>query len=154
MPRLSFFCLQTAWDEDYPEFPGTPEEVCRAWAVSMCGHDWHLEIDCEEDGASLSCTRCHAGPDDIYPDGREVLAGEFTVRPGYVLTLSCGSVLVNGEDADDYDRWAGPVTARLVVEEYQSLDMIGPEYDLWLVVEARNDVCADGPGSPGLPAVA
>jgi hypothetical protein len=140
VPELSgFACLLSGWDERYPEFPYGAEETCRAWAAAMCGfggHDWFLEIDCE-DGVSLHCIRCPAGPDDIYPDGADVLTGNFEVRPGYVLTLSTGYVLLNDEECDDYDRWAGPVTAVLRVEQYTSLDMISPEYDVWIEVDPR-----------------
>ena len=121
---------------------GDAEETCRRWAVSMCaaarGHDWYLEID-PDDGVSLDCRKCHACTDDVYPDGIDLLTGEFEVRPGYVLTLRSGGVLVNGQDCDEFDRWSGPVTVELHTEKYTSMDWIGYEYDAWIDVAAKHD---------------
>lgn len=119
-------------------------EKCRLWAVGMCqaahGHDWYLEIDPYE-GVYLSCRKCPAGVDDVYPDGQDMLTGEFEVYPGYVLGLRFADVEVNGEFCHGLFTygWRGPVTVELHVEEYTSMDIIGAEYDAWIEVEARGD---------------
>jgi hypothetical protein len=117
-------------------------EQCRLWAVSMCrmarGHDWYLEIDPYE-GVYLSCRMCPAEVDDVYPDGQELLTGEFEVYPGYVLGLRCADVEVNGKFCDGLFTygWRGPVTVELHVEKYTSMDWIGTEYDVWVEVDPR-----------------
>jgi hypothetical protein len=118
-------------------------ERCRLWAVDMCrrarGHDWYLEIDpCE--GVFLDCRKCPAGIDDLYPDGFDLMTGEFEVYPGYVLSLYFGSVHVNGTDYDGFTYgWRGPVTARVEVVRYPSTPDHGEEWDAWVEVEARDD---------------
>lgn len=116
-------------------------EKCRLWAVSMCqvvrGHDWYLEIDPDE-GVHLSCRKCPAGADDVYPDGIDMLTGEFEVYPGYVLSLQTGDVHVNGEFRDGHVYgWRGPVAVDLHTEKYTSMDWVGYEYDAWIEVEPR-----------------
>lgn len=118
-------------------------EVWRQLFVWLCeqngGHAWYLNID-PEDGVWLSCTKCHkAGVDEIYPDGIDLLTGEFKVYPGYVLSLRHGGVEVNGEyclDLFTYG-WRGPVTIELHVEKYTSMDWIGEEIDAWIEVEPK-----------------
>jgi hypothetical protein len=116
----------------------------RALFVHLCeqagGHDWYLHID-PDDGTWITCRHCPAGMDDVYPDGIDLLAGEFEVYPGYVLSLRSGGVLVNGQacyGAFTYG-WRGPVTVDLHTEKYTSMDWIGYEYDAWIVVEAKHD---------------
>lgn len=116
-------------------------EKCRLWAVSMCrtvrGHDWYLEID-PDDGISLYCRKCWADTDDVYPDGIDMLTGEFEVYSGYVLNLRSGWVFVNGYDREGHIYgWRGPVKVELYTEKYTSLDWIGYEYDAWIEVEPR-----------------
>lgn len=116
-------------------------EKCRLWAVGMCrmarGHDWYLEID-PDDGVYLGCRMCPADVNDVYPDGIDMLAGEFEVYPGYVLSLHTGWVYVNGEHRDGHAYgWRGPVTAELHVKKYTSMDIIGYEYDAWIEVDPR-----------------
>jgi hypothetical protein len=119
-------------------------EKCRLWAVSMCrmarGHDWYLEID-PDDGVSLYCRKCPADINDLYPDGYDLMTGEFEVYPGYVLSLSFGSVHVNGTDRDGFFTygWRGPVTARVEVICYPSTPDHGEEWDAWVELEARHD---------------
>ena len=116
-------------------------EKCRLWAVSMCqaarGHDWYLKID-PDDGVSLYCRKCPAGIDDLYPDGADLLCGDFEVYSGYVLDLRSGSVFVNGDYRGGHTYgWRGPVKAELYTEKYTSKDWIGYEYDAWIEVEKR-----------------
>lgn len=139
MPSLSFF----APEEDLVVLDAWT--FCRAWAVALCsqvqgGHDWLLEID-PGDGVSLCCQRCHAVTDDIYPDGIDLLTGDFEVYPGYVLGLRAGAVDVNRTWRDGLHTygWRGPVAVRLVVEKYTSMDWIGTEYDVWIEVDPRDD---------------
>ncbi len=117
-------------------------EKCRLWAVGMCrivrGHDWYLEID-PDDGVSLYCRKCYADTNDLYPDGIDLLDGDFEVYPGYTLNLRSGSVFVNGEFRDGHVYgWRGPVTAELYTKKYTSMDSIGYEYDAWIEVEPRD----------------
>jgi hypothetical protein len=117
-------------------------ERCHLWAVDMCwrarGHDWYLEVD-PDDGVSLYCRTCPADANDLYPDGTDLLGGDFEVYPGYVLSLRSGFVLVNGEDRDGHVYgWCGPVTVRLYTEKYTSMDWIGYEYDAWIEVDPRD----------------
>lgn len=115
-------------------------ETCRQWAVASCrmarGHDWYLDIS-PYDGVTLWCRKCPAGIDDVYPDGYELLTGEFEVFPGYVLCLRCADVEVN--DKFTYGLftygWRGPVTVNLHVEKYTSMDWIGTEVDVWIEVD-------------------
>lgn len=118
-------------------------EKCRLWAVSMCrmvrGHDWYLEIG-PDDGVSLYCRKCLAGVDDLYPDGIDLLTGEFEVYPGYALSLNMGDVHVNGQDYDGFTYgWRGPVTARVEVIRYPSTPDHDEEWDAWVELEARHD---------------
>jgi hypothetical protein len=101
------------------------------------GHFWYLHID-PDDGTWLSCAKCHvAGVDEIYPDGIDLLTGEFEVYPGYVLSLNCGDVEVNGKPCLGMFTygWRGPVTVNLHVERYTSMDWIGEEHDVWIEVD-------------------
>lgn len=141
-PELSPF---TGEEPSLPEEAwvyGSLEEKCRLWAIAMCraarGHDWQLEID-PDDGVSLWCLRCPAGVDDVCPDGIDLLAGDFEVCPGYVLTLNCCGVHVNGKWHDGLHSygWRGLVTVELHVETYVSMDWIGAEYDVWIEVRPR-----------------
>lgn len=122
-------------------------EKCRLWAVALCraarGHDWYLEIDPYE-GVFLRCLKCPAGVDDVYPDGQDMLTGEFEVYPGYVLGLRFADVEVNGKFCGGLFTWGwrGAVTVNLVVETYTSMDIIGTEYDAWIEVEPRADAAA------------
>lgn len=118
-------------------------EAWRALFAHLCeqdgGHDWYLTID-PDDGVWVSCVKCHAaGLDDVYPDSADLLTGDFTVYPGYVLTLHTGGVQVNGQETYGCFTygWRGPVTVELHVEEYTSMDWIGSEYDVWIEVEPR-----------------
>jgi hypothetical protein len=119
-------------------------EAYRALFVRLCerdsGHDWFLAID-PDDGVTLGCRKCPAGVDDVYPDGIDLLTGEFEVYPGYVLSLRTGGVEVNGQESYGVFTygWRGPVTVELHEEKYTSMDWIGYEYDAWIVVEARHD---------------
>jgi hypothetical protein len=98
-------------------------------------HDWWLELD-PDDGTDFHCLRCFASVDYIWPDGIDLLTGEFEVFKGYVLSLNCGSVQVNRrESLGLFDhRWSGRVTAQLVVERggYWAPDDI----DAWIELEA------------------
>jgi hypothetical protein len=122
-----------------------PDLEGKAWRslfIHLCeqagGHDWYLTID-PDDGTWFTCQNCPAGMDDVYPDGTDLLTGEFEVRPGYVLGLRTGGVLVNGQPCDEFDGWHGPVTVELHTEKYTSMDWIGYEYDAWIDVEAKRD---------------
>lgn len=117
-------------------------EKCRLWAVSMCrearGHDWYLGID-PDDGVHLDCRKCPADIDDLYPDGIDLLTGEFEVFPGYVLSFNFGSVLVNGTNYDGFTYgWRGPVNARVEIIRYPSTPDHGEEWDAWVEVEKRD----------------
>jgi hypothetical protein len=116
-------------------------EKCRLWAVAMCriarGHDWQLDINPYEGAVYLDCRWCPAGIDDIYPDGIDLLNGDFEVCPGYVLNLrSVNGIEVNEQPCDGMFTygWRGPVTVDLHVEKYTSMDWIGPEHDVWIEV--------------------
>jgi hypothetical protein len=133
-------------DEEEPEpewrfFGDLEGEAYRSLFVWLCeqrgGHDWYLEISPGDDGVTLGCRACPAWTDDVYPDGGDLLAGDFTVYPGYVLTLRTGSVQVNGQETYGLFTygWRGPVTVRLHVEEYTNMDWIGTEYDVWIEVD-------------------
>jgi hypothetical protein len=127
-------------DEDWvPEFHHDLEgEAWRKLFIDRCGeHDWYLEID-PYDGIMLTCRKCPAWSDDVYPDGIDLLTGDFEVYPGYVLSLHCGGVQVNGQETYDLFTygWRGPVRVELHVETYTSMDWIGPEYNVWIDVEA------------------
>jgi hypothetical protein len=116
-------------------------QVWRSLFVSRCPeHDWYLTID-PDDGVYLKCLKCPAWLDDVYPDGIDLLTGEFEVCPGYVLGLQTGGVQVNGQECYGLYTygWRGPVTVELHVEKYTSMDWIGYEYDAWIFVEARDD---------------
>lgn len=143
-PKLSFRLLageelaqaeeQWAW--------ASVEEKCRSWAVASCrlarGHDWYLDINPYEGAVYLDCRWCPAGIDDIYPDGIDLLNGDFEVYPGYVLSLqSVNGIAVNGQPCDGMFTygWHGPVTVRLTVEKYTSMDWIGYEYNAWIEVD-------------------
>lgn len=116
------------------------EYAWHLWKVASCeergGHWWWLEID-PDDGVYLSCRYCPADVNDIYPDGIDLLAGQFEVYPGYVLTLRCGGVEVNGEWRAGLFAygWRGAVTARLHIEEYRNY-FEPPEYDVYIDLEA------------------
>lgn len=119
-------------------------EAWRSVIARLCeesgGHAWYLHID-PDDGVWVTCTRCHAaGIDDVYPDGNDMLVGDFEVSPGYVLSLRCGDVEVNGKSCYGLFTygWRGPVTLNLHVEKYTSMDWIGEEYDAWIEVEPRD----------------
>ena len=140
-PKLSFA------GRDTPEGYLSAVEKCRLWAVSMCriarGHDWWLDIAPNDDGVTLYCRKCLATVSDVYPDGWELVVGEFEVCPGYVLSLKWGCVLVNGTEREGYMYgWRGPVTVNLHVEKCTSMDWIGEEYDVWVEVDPRADVAA------------
>jgi hypothetical protein len=111
----------------------------RAWEVASCeergGHWWWLELHPDE-GIYLGCLHCPADVDDVYPDGHELMYGEFEVFPGYTLSVSFASVLVNGRDLGGFSYgWRGPVTVDLRIETYRSY--VGPtEYDVWVDLEA------------------
>jgi len=98
-------------------------------------HDWWLELD-PDDGTTFHCLRCPADVDYIWPDGIDMLTGDFEVFPGYVLRLHTGSVQVNG--CETYGLftygWRGHVTAQLVVERggYWNPEDI----DAWIELEA------------------
>lgn len=119
-------------------------EAYRALFVHLCeqagDHDWFLEIG-PGDGVTLGCLTCPAWVHDVYPDGIDLLVGEFEVYPGYVLSLNCGGVRVNGQESYGLFTygWRGPVTVELHTEKYTSMDWIGYEYDAWIIVEARDD---------------
>lgn len=125
-------------------------EKCRLWAVSMCrvarGHDWYLEID-PDDGVYLGCRKCPADVNDVYPDGSDLLYGDFEVCPGYVLGLRTGGVEVNGRWRDGLFAygWRGAVTVDLHVEKYTSMDWAGTEYDVWIEVAERDPGRGSGP---------
>jgi hypothetical protein len=129
------------WPQYGPDLEG---EAYRALFVHLCeqddGHDWYLTID-PDDGVYLKCRKCPAWVDDVYPDGIDMLAGEFWVYPGYVLSLNCGEVKVNGQECYGLFTygWRGPVTVELHTEKYASMDWIGYEYDAWIFVEVRDD---------------
>ena len=133
---------EAARDEAYWRWG--PDLEGLAWRdlfVSRCPeHDWYLTID-PDDGVYLKCGKCPAGVDDVYPDGADLLTGEFEVYPGYVLSLRTGGVQVNDQECYDLFTygWRGPVTVELHTEKYASMDWIGYEYDAWIVVEARHD---------------
>jgi hypothetical protein len=123
-------------------------EAYRLLFVHLCeqadGHDWYLDIAPNDDGITLGCRKCPAWVDDVYPDGIDMLTGEFEVYPGYVLRLRTGSVQVNGREsygAFAYG-WRGPVTVELHVEKYTGMDWIGEEYDAWIEVDPRADPAA------------
>jgi hypothetical protein len=115
----------------------------QAWRdlfVSRCPeHDWRLTID-PDDGVYLKCQRCPAWLDDVYPDGIDLLTGDFEVFPGYVLSLQAGGVQVNGQESYGLFTygWHGPVTVKLYTEKYTSMDWIGYEYDAWIEVGKRD----------------
>jgi hypothetical protein len=114
------------------------EEAWQLWQVASCeergGHWWWLELD-PVDGIHLHCLHCPAGVDDVYPDGYELMFGEFEVFTGYKLSLGFGSVLVNGRDDAWYAHgWYGPVTIELRIEEYRSY-WEGSEWEVSIDVE-------------------
>lgn len=117
-------------------------DAYRALFVHRCeqagGHDWYLTID-PVDGVTICCRKCPALTDDVYPDGADLLTGEFEVYPGYVLGLRYADVEVNGKPSYGSFTygWRGPVTVELHVEEYTSMDWIGSEYAVWIEVEPR-----------------
>jgi len=98
-------------------------------------HDWWLEIG-PDDGVDFHCLRCLADVDYIWPDGIDLLDGEFEVFKGYVLGLHAGSVQVNGrESLGLFDhRWSGHVTAQLVVERGGYWNP--GDIDAWIELEA------------------
>lgn len=103
------------------------------WQVQSCeergGHWWWLELD-PDDGIYLHCLHCPASVDDVYPDGGDLMFGEFEVFTGYKLSLGFGSVLVNGREDTWYAHgWSGPVTVSLRIEEYRSY-WEGSEWDI------------------------
>ena len=121
------------------ELEGLEGRAWRSLFVSRClEHDWHLTID-PDDGVYLKCRKCPAWLDDVYPDGADLLTGDFEVYSGYVLSLHTGGVKVNGQETYGVFTygWRGPVTVELHVEKYTSMDWIGYEYDAWIEVEPR-----------------
>jgi hypothetical protein len=98
-------------------------------------HDWWLGID-PDDGVDFHCLRCSAGVDYIWPDGIDLLSGDFEVLPGYVLSVQTGIVQVNGRETYGLFTygWRGRVTAQLVVEPggYWTPDDISA----WIELEA------------------
>lgn len=130
-----------SWAEEEWGYSAAAEK-CRLWAVGLCrlarGHDWYLEID-PWDGVTLSCRKCPAGINDLYPDGSDLLYGSFPVCTGYVLWLSCGTVEVNGQWHDGFMYgWRGPVTAMVHTEKHYSWDYGSSEYDAYIEVEPRD----------------
>lgn len=119
-------------------------EAYRALFIHRCEqageHDWYLEID-PYDGVLLRCRTCPAWLNDVYPDGADLLTGEFEVMPGYVLGLRLADVEVNGKPCYGLFTygWRGPVSVELETVTYTSMDWIGNEYDAWIIVEARHD---------------
>lgn len=112
------------------------------WELASCiergGHWWYLDISPWGDGAYLACTGCGADVDDIYPDGYDLMGGDFYVSPNYTLSLDCGDVLVNGVRVDEdllIFGWRGPVTAELRVEKYGG-HITPVEYDVFIDLEA------------------
>ena len=71
-------------------------EAWRKWRVHSCaewngGHEWLLELivgpggDDLDRGIELCCRHCPAGIDDVYPDGHDLMGGQFgevTVQDG------------------------------------------------------------------------
>lgn len=127
-----------AWWRWGRDFEG---EAWRQVFTRLCensgGHAWYLHID-PDDGVWLSCTRCHkAGVNDVYPDGSDLLTGEFKVCPGYVLGLRYGDVELNGESTLGLFTygWKGPVTVRLHTEKHYCWEYGSYEYDVWIEVD-------------------
>jgi hypothetical protein len=119
------------------------------WKLASCeergGHWWFLDISPWE-GVWLSCSYCGADVNDLIPDGFDLLAGSFEVMPGYVLTLDCGSVVVNEryQDRDQYWAcdgllitygWKGPVSVNIRVEKSGGWEY-PVDYDWWIELEA------------------
>jgi hypothetical protein len=113
-----------------------------AWEMESCyerhgGHWWHLDID--PDGAvSLACQHCPAGPDEICPEGIEMLNGVFPVPDGQVLELRSGSLLVNGTyswTGESTSGWHGPVLAAFDPHEWYDYEY-GPQWDPEIVLHA------------------
>lgn len=122
----------------------------REWELFCCtergGHWWQLTIDPDE-GVSLECAGCRAGPDDLVPDGLDLIGGVFRVSADYVLTLDSGCVIVNDRWQDKHTLWSyeglpiaygwkGPVTAEVRVEKYPGGPWGGPEWDVFIDLEA------------------
>lgn len=117
-----------------------------AWEIACCeercGHRWWLDIHPGDgtDGVSveLRCQHCPAGPDDIFPDGQEVLCGRFPVMAGYILHVDYGTVWLNGDrwrgspDRFTYG-WRGPVTAEFRENGWYDYEY-GPQWDPEIVL--------------------
>lgn len=108
------------------------------WELYSCeergGHWWMLVGDHPDDWgepgegrASLSCACCPATTDDLAgPDGFDFIQGEV------------GNISIRDGRHDHHEDFEVAVTARVHVEQYgPNLDMIYPEYDIYIEVEPR-----------------
>lgn len=120
--------MNVAWEllpAGYIESVKKPDDITATeLAVAACpGHLWVLVL--EDNGATdLSCERCPAGIDDLYPDGVDLI-----YFSNDTITVEAGSHDV----PDDDTPIRIPVTASVV----SSRDYWG-EYDVEMFVEPRD----------------
>lgn len=131
--------IQWVQDEPRPDSPEDQEhqaaEAVRAIEVEACrqnaGHSWWLELEHPEDGAraDLSCQHCPAGVDDLYPDGIDLIYGEFD------------GVSVDAGQHNSPVPLLIPVDAEVRTAHYSN-PIVGEEWDVELIITAR------GPARP------
>jgi hypothetical protein len=98
-----------------------------AECVAKGGHLWELELPLDDEWggpADLRCATCPAGMDDLYPDGHDMLYGEF-----YGIAIDAGrhdatEPLVVPVDASvrSWTSWTGEYDAEI------QLSQRGPAY--------------------------
>lgn len=107
--------------------PYDEAEEQRKRAVAACeGHEWELELE-DLCVGGLTCVRCPATVDDLYPDGHELICGEFDGVDG--------PVKVEWASHESLTWQVIPVDAW--VEAGRSWTDCGWEYDATLCVEQR-----------------
>lgn len=120
--------------------PDDEAEAERERRVRACadgaGHDWELELSEPGDDSEidLSCTRCPATVDDLYPDGHELISMEFD------------GITVQDSRHDSPVPLVVPVDAEVWTTSYWT--ECGPEYDAGLLLTPRGPARAVDVGGP------
>jgi hypothetical protein len=109
----------------------TPEWVLQQERdIAACSeHAWVLKLYHPEDDcyAELTCEKCPAGMDDLYPDGH------------YLMYLELGDVTIEEGRHNSPVPLTVPVTAR-VESWYTSTPINGEEWHVELVIEPRGEI--------------
>jgi hypothetical protein len=128
--------MRWSWEpaEESPRLPH-PIETSLAWGewekyccTERGGHWWWLYWGREDDCLYLVCSACPAGVDDLYPDGRDLIAADLIVFGQRVL-VSCGDVTT------ELPGFAIPVQARTWTSHF-FVPGVADEWDVGIEVTA------------------